>query len=243
MIYLDGKTNFLHSTVLSGHKILHGFGTRILGDISIPENVRRIFENISVQDHTLFIQNQIHSANITVIEESEGEHYTVINETDGLITNQKNCILTAKTADCVPILFSDKVKGIIGISHQGWKGTIEMLPVKIIEKMVSMGCVKSDICAAVGPSINSCCYNIPESRADEFRKRFPEFADQILEIREGQTYLNLQRLNYMLLLRAGITKNSLDYALTCTSCDSKRFLSRRRDGAAYGNMISFVMMQ
>ena len=49
---------------------------------------------------------------------------SVIKETDALITEEPGVALMAFYADCVPIMFLDPVRKVIGISHAGWKGTV-----------------------------------------------------------------------------------------------------------------------
>ena len=38
-------------------------------------------------------------------------------------------------ADCVPLFFVDPVKKAIGLSHSGWRGTVQKIGKKTVEKM------------------------------------------------------------------------------------------------------------
>ena len=51
---------------------------------------------------------------------------------DGLITNKKKLALVVKTADCMPVIISDKEK--IGVIHIGWKGLENKIFYKTIAK-------------------------------------------------------------------------------------------------------------
>ena len=43
----------------------------------------------------------------------------------GFLTNVPNVTLVTKYADCVPLYFVDPVKKAIGLSHSGWRGTVQ----------------------------------------------------------------------------------------------------------------------
>ena len=74
----------------------------------------------------VILPGQIHGDNIVEIITGNEE----LNETDALMTKNKNFSLGIRTADCAPVCFSDGEK--IGIAHVGWRG----LCLGLIEKML-----------------------------------------------------------------------------------------------------------
>lgn len=48
-------------------------------------------------------------------------------DVDGLITNEPNVVLATFYADCVPLYFVDPVHMAIGLSHSGWRGTVNRM--------------------------------------------------------------------------------------------------------------------
>src|SRR5690606_2066666 len=127
-----------------------------------------------------------------------------------------NITLSVITADCVPIIFYDSTKKIIGISHQGWKGTLKKMPVQMIHNLKKVGSNPSDMFVAIGPSINECCYEVGADIAHQFAS---EFGEIVVINRNNRTYVNLLRANYLQLISSGIHKNHIDYFPFCTSCN------------------------
>ena len=93
--------------------------------------------------------NQTHSDNVKIIHEKDLENepdFAVYKETDGLLTDKSNLVLSTTNADCILLLFFDPVKKVIANVHSGWKGTIQRISVKTVEKMKNeYGCNPSDI--------------------------------------------------------------------------------------------------
>ena len=44
---------------------------------------------------------------------------------DAILTNKRKICIGILTADCVPTLIYDPVKGIIGAIHSGWRGAFK----------------------------------------------------------------------------------------------------------------------
>ena len=48
-------------------------------------------------------------------------------DVDGLITNVPDLTLATFYADCVPLYFVDPKHKAIGLSHSGWRGTVNRM--------------------------------------------------------------------------------------------------------------------
>lgn len=240
MITFDEDSDIFSSSKIRSAHFFSGFGTKVLGDAQNVDLIVDFFKKNGVSDHTIVIPKQVHSTQISIVKRS-GNQVDYIEASDGLISEDENVILVVKTADCLPVIFADSVRGLYGISHQGWKGTLDGMAVHMVDKMVELGSKKEDIIVAIGPSVNSCCYDILGDRFELFKNKYPSFFSEIIEVRESKMYLNIQKANYLQVRKAGILKENIDYKPTCTQCDGKRFFSRRRDGVKYANMFNFVM--
>lgn len=208
------------------------------------ENIRTFFSSANLFPKTIVIPEQIHSVNIAVFDPSKEQTHPIeiLEDTDAILTSSAHVALIVRTADCVPVIFIDKEKNILGISHQGWRGTLKKLVSLVIKKMKDLGSKPEDIRVSIGPSINECCYRIDEDRRYEFLSEFNGYSNKVLLARRGQTYLNLPLLNYLLLVEEGVRKEAIDYFPFCTSCDEERFFSYRRDHKKnYGNMLHFII--
>src|SRR5687768_16866315 len=87
-------------------------------DSDDPKNVLRnremLAEAVGIPLENFVFQNQVHSANVTVVTEQQRgvgvfNRETSVQNCDGLITNEKNLCLTVFAADCVPTLLFDPV--------------------------------------------------------------------------------------------------------------------------------------
>jgi YfiH family protein len=120
----------------------------------VRENYRRIGSSIGIDSIRISAPNQVHKSNILVVtEEDAGDgiareltHFDI----DAQITNVKNIPLIVYTADCVPILLADPVSKVVGTVHAGWRGSVDGIAAKTVEKMVeTYGCPPETIHAII----------------------------------------------------------------------------------------------
>jgi polyphenol oxidase len=242
MITYDSNLKIFFSTLINDDKFFSGFGSKSLGDGRKTENIFNFFQINGLNYKKIVIPEQIHSTNVTVFDSALPENIEKIPETDGVITREKNSVLTVITADCSPIIFIDRNSGLIGISHQGWRGSVKRLGQKMVNKMVQLGGKKEDIFVAIGPSIGECCYFVEDERYYQFVEEFNGYADKIFHRHLGRLHLNLTLLNFLQLKEVGLPERNIDFFPFCTSCDKKRFFSYRRDKKEdYGEMFSFIV--
>jgi hypothetical protein len=242
MILYDSSLKIFYSTLINDDKFFGGFGTRFLGDGRKTENIFNFAQTNIPNFKTIVIPEQIHSTNVTVFNSNLMENIERVSETDGVITEDTNSILTVITADCSPLMFVEKKLGIIGISHQGWRGSVKRLGQKMVKKIIELGGKKENIFVAIGPSIGQCCYNIEDERYYQFIEEFEDYADKIFHRHGGQLRLNLALLNYLQIKELGVPEKNIDHFPFCTRCDKKRFFSFRRDKKQdYGEMFSFIV--
>lgn len=202
--------------------ISSGFGTKFVSENDVQS------PRISM--------NQIHSTNVVYIEDLLLEP---VEDTDGTFSKNKDISLIVRTADCVPILFYDEETGLIGASHQGWKGSLERVQQKMIRSFMSNGAQAENIKVAVGPCIGACCYEIFGDRKKLFEKEFPTLTKNIFVENNERTMLNLTRLNYELLLESGVFASNIEYSLECTSCHDSLFSSYNKSKEVR-SMYSFI---
>ncbi len=227
MITYDEELRIYYSTKINDTKYFSAFGTRDFGDGRDIKSIKNFLKENDIEYKQIVTLDQIHSTNIAVLKDKANVGAERIEDTDGVIAQAKNTVLTTITADCLPLVFVDKKRGIIGISHQGWRGSLKRLAVKMIVRMVKLGSRKKDIIIAIGPGIGICCYDVDEDRYFEFKEEMEQYSDRIFSMRQGQRHLNLLLLNYLLLIDAGIKKENIDFFPFCTRCNKKRFFSLR----------------
>ncbi|MDH7476636.1 MAG: peptidoglycan editing factor PgeF [Microgenomates group bacterium] len=256
MIIFNNKLKIYYSTKINDGYFFSGFSTRHNGDARNIVNIFNFFNRHKIKLNKLITLGQIHSANVeyyvktgsadllTNLAEDNELNFLLkkIEDTDGVITGDRLSVLTVRTADCLPMIFVDKTANLIGISHQGWRGSLKKLPIKMIDEMIKHGASKKNIIIALGPAIGSCCYNIDYDRYYTFLSEYNGYADKIFSSRGGKIYLNLLLLNYLFLVDYGIDKRNIDFFPFCTACNKKMFFSYRREikSKKYGEMFSFI---
>ena len=158
-------------------------------------------------------------------------------------------MLCTQYADCVPLLFADPVKRVVGTSHSGWKGTVAGMAAVTVERMVSdYGCRREDIRAAVGPSIGPCCFEAGEEVKEAALNRLGAAAEALISplpfgpgapsgyrAKEGKCFIDLKAFNRALFLRAGIPAENIAVSNECTRCNVDRYWSYRFHGNARGS--------
>lgn len=157
-------------------------------------------------------------------------------EADAIWSGRAGDAVGVKTADCVPLLLVDPRAKRVAAIHAGWRGTLAEIARVAVAQWVAAGSRPTDLHAAIGPSIRSCCYQVGEELSAQFRARFgPAVSSQ----RDGRPMLDLQAAVVASLTGAGIPREQIDDLGLCTACDS-RFFSHRRDHGITGRHFSFV---
>jgi len=133
----------------------------------VRSNLKIVKNKISKKSKDIFLLHQVHSNDFIFIDQNYKFNKKKI-KADAIITNQKNLPIAVLTADCVPVLLYDKKKNIIAAIHVGWKGAFKNIIKKVISFMLSKGCKRKFITAAIGPCIRQRSYNVK----DDFKKKF-----------------------------------------------------------------------
>ncbi len=208
---------------------------------NIYENRRR-FLHLLDGDWTLAGCWQTHSADVRFVKDTADARppEASLGETvycDALTTRTPRVLLGVKTADCVPVLLADSLRGACAAIHAGWRGTVSAIVLRTIERMSQeFGTRASDISAAIGPSANACCYEVGSDVIEAFRKNFSDADSLFTPTREGHALVDLQRANREQLIRAGVSPKRIHTAPLCTMCRTDLFFSYRREKLATGRV-------
>ncbi len=242
--------------------VKHGFTTR-LGGVSkgycstmnisttrgddpeaVEENKRRLARAIGVRVEDMTFTHQTHTVNVAVVrEEDRGKRFM---ETDGMVTDVPGICLVTFYADCVPLYLVDPVRKVIGLSHSGWRGTVNRMGRITLEKMQEVyGTDPKDVVAAIGPSICQDCYEVSEDVIDRFKDSFSRKDWKELFYRKdtGKYQLNLWRANELIFQEAGILPEHMAVTNLCTHCNPKLLFSHRTTGDKRGNLSALLALK
>ena len=217
---------------------------------NVDENFRRIAQVLDSTPEHIVCSRQTHTTNVRKVTEKDlGKgvvRETDYDDVDGLITNVPGIILATFYADCVPLYFVDVKNKAIGLSHSGWRGTVNRMGQATLQAMKrAYGTEPSDVMAAIGPSICQDCYEVGEEVADAFRKSFPNEWEYLIRKgkEEGKYQLDLQETNRRILLAAGVLPENIAVTDICTCCNSELLFSHRGSNGKRGNLGAFLELR
>jgi purine-nucleoside/S-methyl-5'-thioadenosine phosphorylase / adenosine deaminase len=208
--------------------IIHGISTKSFGSMKKDDggidydNLECFTESLGIKNKVVTMK-QIHSGIVSVIKNDKEFR---IPETDGLITDKKNIPLAVLTADCLPVLFYDSKREVIGVAHAGYKGLLNnILKNMILEFTLTFRSNPKDIIVGIGPGIEAMCYEVGEEVIEKFNNTFPTF-ENMYSKKNGKFFLDLQRIALQCLGNEGILKENREVMNICTR-DNEDFYSYR----------------
>lgn len=200
--------------------------TDINVDMKSEEDRKIICEDLNLNYKNLTYNNQTHSDIVNIINK---ENIGKVKDGDALITNIHKTPLLIFVADCVPIAIIDTKNKAIGLCHAGWRGTYSKITENAIDKMKKLYNTNTqDIVCAIGPSIGSCCYEVSEDLIKKFNTIITNKDEKFYIIREDKYYLDLWKVNELILQEIGIKNENIINLNICTSCNSDKFHSYRK---------------
>ncbi len=208
-------------------------------DISFSNRLKAIdMLNIS-QNTKIILASQTHSSNVVIVDEMNSRGWEsmsdAISDCDALICSKSGVLIGVMTADCVPILLFDTQKNVVAAVHAGWKGTKANIVAESVKVMrENFGC--ENIIAGIGPSICKCCYEVDDKLAGEFSGIYRD----CVTIVDGKYMLDLQLINRLQLLDAGLKDENIEMSNICTACENKSYFSYRKENGCSGRFGSFI---
>lgn len=208
------------------------------------ERVRRnrllCFETMDCKPDSIFDVWQVHSAD-AVCADVPRKFDEPYQKADIILTDKPAVTLFMRFADCVPILVHDSVKGVIGVSHAGWLGTVRDVAGATVDTMRERyGSNPSDVIACIGPSIGPDHYEVGDDVITQVRQTFGGDASLMLPLHGGKTHFNLWKANQYLLERAGVSK--IEIAGICTACHTDDWFSHRAEKGKTGRFGALISL-
>ena len=208
------------------------------------------------QNHTDIIKNVYKKVNINEPDFSLAEE----GIEDGLITDKKNFALATTNADCILLLFFDPVKHIIANTHSGWRGTLQRISVKTVQRMVNeFGSCPQDIICCICPSIRKCHFEVGKDVKDMFQNEFSDLENtKFIDIEESSekiihltdfieektenTKWNIDTvlINKILLQKEGLKPENIIDSGICSVCHSDIIHSYRIEKKNYNTETAII---
>ena len=200
-------------------------------DLAVSKNREKLKKDLNLPDHPAWL-NQKHGTDIII--EPDKLNYP---EGDASISFEPGKICTVMTADCLPVLATNKSQNVVAAIHAGWRGLSE----GVIEKtLLSMKCNPEDIIVWLGPAISQEAFEV----GDEVREIFIDSDKDAKNCFKMNEYNRWQADIYGLAkIRLKNTGVSLIYGGEyCTFNDDELFFSYRRENIC-GRMASMIYIK
>ena len=210
------------------------------------KSYKNICEKLNINYLDVVKTNQEHTNNVQIVNGKINQNDMDVNldkynNTDGLITNKTNLALSTTNADCILMIFFDPATRTIANIHSGWRGTLQRISIKAVEKMIKeFNCNPKDIICCICPSIRKCHFEVDKDVKEMFEKEFADFQinkrTDIIEKQEGKEKWNIDTvlINKIILENLGLKKENIIDSGICSVCNSDLIHSYRVEKQGYG---------
>lgn len=199
---------------------------------NVEENRKLLYHFLGIDPANVAYQKQVHSDGIRLVDNGG-----FAGESDALITDKKNIGLAVSSADCTAVFIYDKKNKLIAAVHSGWRGTEKKILKKTINKIIeNFNSSPDDLIAYIGPSICPEHSEVGEEVAQLFDKKYSVKNN-------GSFFLDVQKVNYDILLEAGVKKNNIEVSDLCTYEETDLLHSYRRDRIKSGRSLGIICMK
>ena len=247
--------------------VKHGFSTRF-GGVSegvfssmnftftrgdnpehVRENYRRMAHALGVDMGRMVLSHQTHTTHVRAVDEADAGKGLLrerdYQDVDGLVTDVPGITLVAFFADCVPLFILDPVHRAVGLSHSGWRGSVNRIGQETLDVMGrEYGTRAGDVVACIGPSICRDCFEVGPEVAEKFSRAFSQrYWPQLCDKKEdGKYQLDLWRANQIIFTEAGVRPENIHTTDICTRCNPRLLFSHRAMGERRGNLAAFLCL-
>ncbi|HXQ36657.1 MAG TPA: peptidoglycan editing factor PgeF [Anaerolineales bacterium] len=215
---------------------------------TVGDDLERVRENRQLSFYALgrapesaFEVWQVHSADVVYARapRPQGES---LRQADIILTDTHEVTLFMRFADCVPILLHDPRKGIIGLAHAGWRGTLHDVATATVNAMRKQyDSNPADIIAGIGPSIGPDHYQIGADVILQVMQKYGDESELLLKSHNGKIHFDLWKANQLLLESAGVGK--IESAEICTACHTADWFSHRAEKGRTGRFGALISLQ
>lgn len=200
---------------------------------AVNKNYEQVCEVLDISPGQTVSCHLIHSAHVLTVHPANRQR--VMGQADGLITATPDIYLSMRFGDCTPLIFFDPVRGAVGLTHAGWRGTMQDAAGATVRAMVQQfDCRAGDIIAVIGPAIGPCCYEVGPEVMDAATATFFDAASLFVRRngRADRAYFNMWEANCRQLAATGVEQ--IIQSRLCTACRTDQFFSHRAERGRTG---------
>jgi len=216
-------------------------GGTVGDDLSrVRANRNLTLQALGCHPSTVFDVWQVHGADAICATAPRPDSESV-RQADIILTDKPDLTLYMRFADCVPIMVHDPQRGVVGVAHAGWMGTLRDVASKTIHTMQKQyGSKPADIVAGIGPSIGPDHYEIGADVILQVMQKFGDESEQLLRSNNGKIHFDLWKTNKMLLEQAGV--GHVQVSGICTACNTHDWFSHRAEKGRTGRFGALISL-
>ncbi|MCG5515304.1 MULTISPECIES: peptidoglycan editing factor PgeF [unclassified Ectothiorhodospira] len=200
---------------------------------AVMENRHRLRQALNLPNEPAWL-HQVHGFQVVEAREVNPDKPP---KADATITRIPGVVCAVLTADCLPVLFCDRVGGQVAAAHAGWRGLVAGVLEATVE---AFDCPPMDVIAWLGPCIGPQAFEVGSEVRQAFIDDDPGADAAFVPSPQGRWLADLHRLARRRLHDCGVTQIASIEA--CTHSDPERFYSYRRDGET-GRMASLIWLE
>ncbi|MGL6261562.1 peptidoglycan editing factor PgeF [Vibrio sp. WXL210] len=208
-----------------------------VGDINstVELNRQRLVFAAQMPSNPVWL-NQTHSNYVHELVQPTAE----VIDADATFTNVQGVVCAAMTADCLPVLLTDKAGTQVAAVHAGWRG----LANGIVDNALAKFAVESpsDIIAWLGPAIGPDAFEVGQDVFDAFvgQNSQAQAAFKPSSVESGKYFANMHLLATIVLNRFGV--DEVYRSELCTHAEKESLFSYRRDGVT-GRQVTCIWIE
>ncbi|MCE3268246.1 MAG: hypothetical protein K0R49_498 [Burkholderiales bacterium] len=184
-----------------------------------------------------FWLNQTHSDKAICIDNISPDN-DISLDYDASFTYKKNQVCVAMSADCIPVLLTDKNGSFAAAIHAGWRGVENNIICKTISTIDIPG---ANILAYIAPAICKEHFEVGPEVFDMFILQDKNYKYFFKKNISDKFQCDLSAIAKQQLLKLGLLEQNIYLSEMCTYCRSELFFSYRRNGIT-GRMASLIWL-
>ncbi|GMR06119.1 MAG: peptidoglycan editing factor PgeF [Gammaproteobacteria bacterium] len=207
----------------------------------VHDDEQAVMQNRSLVQQILGLRNQphwldqYHSTRIVDIDRAEPDY-----RADGSTVTKDEAVCVVMTADCLPVLLTDRKGQRVAALHAGWRGLAD----GILEAGVQQFSPADDVLAWLGPAIGPEKFVVGEEVLSQLftitgNNNVLQASWCRKSVKNGKWLVDIYKLASLLLQMSGVAEVS--GGGYCTFTDEQRFFSYRRQGDC-GRMATLIWL-
>jgi YfiH family protein len=157
---------------------------------------------------------------------------------DAAVAFEPGRVCVVMTADCLPVVFTDRAGTRVGVAHAGWRGLVGGV---LEATLAALRVPPAEVLAWLGPAIAQPAFEVGAEVRDAFVARNALHARAFVANEQGRYQADLYELARTALAVAGV--RDVTGGGKCTYASAGDFYSYRRDGGRTGRMATLAWLE